>query len=222
MKNFNTDEFLKSLEPLYLNNQWEEALRRLNESKELLDPWIYHYNAGTLNSYLQLYGAGRHHLEKALMYPGDRSLVLANLDFVMNQLGPIDLSFGLTPLESWVVYLLGFPEQYAILVSLLLLLILSIFWRFRPFKYWYTTVLLILVSLLPVAIDQILVRNYSIAIVTEDVEVRVGPSEIFEEKSKIRAGTKLLLKSSESAQWHQIIKPQRFVGWIPADKSSLL
>jgi hypothetical protein len=222
MKNFNTDEFLKSLEPLYLENQWEEAITRLNESRELLDPWIYHYNAGTLYSNMQSYGAGRYHLEKALMYPGDRSLVMANLDFVLDKLGPIDFSFGLTQLESWAIYLLGFPEQYAILISILLLILFSVVWRFRPAKRWYTFMLCVLLAVVSVALDQFWVRTYSVGIVIEDVEVRIGPSEIFEEKTKIRAGTKLLFRSSESAQWYQIIKPQRFIGWIPASKSGLL
>jgi hypothetical protein len=222
MKNFNTDEFLKSLEPLYVEGRIDEAISLMRANEAHLDAWIYHFNLGTLYGKMEMYGAGRHHLEKALTLPGDRSLVLTNLEFVLDKLGPVDSALGLTQVESWAVYLLRIPEQYALILTLFLLVVVTIIWKFKKFKKWYTFGLVALVAFVPVLADQMWLRSYQVAIVLEQAIVRTGPSGIFEEKSVLPEGSKILLKSSLSGQWYQVIKPQAAVGWIESEKCGLL
>lgn len=218
MKNFNTDEFLKSLEPLYLEGRFEEAVELLTTHKTQLDAWVYHFNMGTFSSKMEKYGAGRYHLEKSMMYSGDRSLAETNLQFVLDKLGPVDVSLGLTQFESWAIYLQRFPQNYSIILGLVLMIIVSLLWNAKLIKRWYTLAFLFVFAILPTAVDHFWVRVYKVAIVLDNTPVHTGPSEIFEEKGELTEGSKLLLKSSSDGQWLQVLKPARSVGWVKNEK----
>jgi hypothetical protein len=222
MEKFNTDNFLKSLEPMYVEGEWERAIELLRQQEAHLDPGIFHYNLGTLYAKLEEFGAGRYHLERALQEGAPRIDVLNNLDFIMRYIGGNDLTASTYWLDRLIATWFVIPQEVFITVMLLILLLATVsIWRFGRKNTVGLSVLVIL-SVVPIAADRLWVSRHLTAIVIESVDVLEGPSMIFEKKFTVQSGAKVLVLPSNSPQWMQITRPKAMVGWIRTEQLGIL
>ena len=81
-------------------------------------------------------------------------------------------------------------------------------------------VFVMLLSLTPVLISNFYVENINFAVALKEVPIYEGPSKIFSEKGKVRAGSKVILGQLKDG-WFYIEFPISLAGWISKDQLGL-
>lgn len=223
MESFDGNQFLASLEPLYHQSKWQQIIDQLEQHQDQLAGWLYHYNLGTVYSKMEAYGAGRYHLEKALSLGAPRTDALNNLEYVLANVPIQDFGRSHEVMDQVFSVWLQWPSVSFLALGLVIFFVFTlILWRKR-LRPGLGTLAVGLACLLPVTLDQLVVRKYQVAIVLQEVPVLEGPSGIFEEKYEIPEATKVMVRPATKTEgWYQIIRPQRLSGWIAQDKLGFL
>lgn len=206
-------ELLKSLETHFVEGRYEKAIELLEGMRGELPAGQYHYNMGSLYAQLEQLGPARYHLEQALNEGFVNTAVYNNLEFTLSQLPVRDLSTSSHFIDQIYSWLLNAPEGAFLSLSLffLLLFVVSFMTRFlaRPWLRWGFFALF----LIPVAADQLYLKHLNTAVSLEEIPVRVGPSEVYEQSYLLPAGAKILL-GEETEGWGMIQRPKELAGWV--------
>lgn len=220
MSDSSTNGILKSLQELYLAQDYQGAAKHLIKFKDRLDPGVFHYNLGTVHSKIGNLAAGRYHLEKSLKSNFINSKVMNNLNYVEKSLAVQDLSNSNHFYDKSMDTLLKFSGESYLALTLLSLVILL--WSFKKkviTNLWALGIVGIL-SILPLAGHQLYLKNVNHAIVMQDSEVREGPSGVFASKLSLQAGSKVIVGEFDSG-WGFIKHPVELAGWIERSKLGL-
>lgn len=207
-------------EALYLQKNYKAAAQYLLDNKQQLHSGIFHYNLGTVYSKMGDHAAARYHLEKAVKEGYVNSATLNNLAFVKSQLNVDDLSTSTSLPDQFINTAVNIPAQAYLSLSLVVGLIFLILFRTRRLLSKTAIAVAIVLTLLPMGFQKFYVERINYAVVLKEIPLYEGPSKIFAEKGKIRAGSKILLGEFKDG-WFFVEFPVSLAGWISKDQLGL-
>lgn len=210
------DDLSKSLEAHYLKGEYAEAQKLLLANKDQFDPGIFHYNLGTTLMKQGNFAAGRYHLEKALKNGYVDSKVIHNLSVAKSQLAVNDISNSNNPLDLALSFSLDIPFSLYLSGTLILSLLAMLLIRLKKVTRLYGIIILAVVVMFPILYAGLFVNRFNFAMALTDSSLREGPSQIYGELSKIKAGSKFIIGEMQG-DWYYIKSPASMAGWIKKD-----
>jgi|GEM_PF-477431 len=209
-----------SFEALYVKKDYKGAANYLLRNKQSLNSGIFHYNLGTVYSKMGDYPAARFHFEKAIKEGYINSSSLNNLAYVKTQLQVDDLSTSSMLTDEMMNTALAIPSSAYLSLTLVLLLSGIMLVKGKKIKNKMTMVLGGLIILTPILFSQFYLEKVNYAVAFKDIPLYEGPSKIFSEKGKIRAGSKIILGEFKDG-WFYVNFPISLAGWINKDQIGL-
>lgn len=210
----------QSFESLYLQKNYKGAAQYLLANKQQFDSGIFHYNLGTVYSKLGDQAAARYHLEKAIKEGYVNSASLNNLSYVKSLLQVDDLSTSTSLPDKFINFSLNLPPQAYLSVTLLLILLSMLLIRTKKLTSKVIIFVSLLLSLLPIGYSTLYLNNVNYAVALKEIPLYEGPSKIFNEKGKIRAGSKIILGEFKDG-WFFVEYPLSLAGWVGKDQLGL-
>lgn len=214
-------EVLKSLESLYIEGRYADAIELLAQSKDLLSAGQFHYNMGTLYLKMDEIGMARHQLEQAVNEGFLHTAALNNLQMVKQNLTAVDISLSQSVMDQIYNILYSIPFDGYLAISLLLLVICFFVMKKKLPSRWVISVPLFVIVLLSAYLNFYELERKNMGIALQEVEVFEGPSEIYKKKFSLSSGVKILL-GQESDGWRYVERPVHFSGWVKVDSLGLL
>lgn len=209
-----------SFEELYLKKDYKGAANYLLQNKQQLSSGIFHYNLGTVYSKMGDYPAARFHLEKAIKEGYINSSSLNNLSFVKTQLQVDDLSTSSMLPDQLMNSALSIPGSAYLSFSLVLLLLGLVLMKSKKLVRKTSIILFAVLIATPILFSQLYLDKVNYAVAFKDVSLYEGPSKIFSEKGKVRAGSKIILGEFKEG-WFYVKFPISLAGWINKDQLGL-
>jgi hypothetical protein len=207
-------------EAQYLKKDYKGAVSYLLQNKQLFDSGIFHYNLGTVYSKMGDYPAARFHLEKAIKEGYINSSSLNNQNFVRNQLDVDDLSTSSNLPDQMINIALSVPSEAYLSLTLLFLLGGVLLLKAKKLVKKTSIFFALILTLAPVAFSNLYLDKINSAIAFKDLPLYEGPSKIFAEKGKIKAGSKIILGEFKDG-WFYVKFPISLTGWISKDQLGL-
>lgn len=205
------DQILKNAEELYLNKEFDAATDLILESKDLLDPALFHFNLGSLYLKREKLGPARLHLEKAKKEGFAYPMLWKNLSYINGQPQIVDPSKSRDNLE---VLSVTYKETSmdVFLMGTLLVFALSLF-CFRKSMYGLRTLAFtFILGALPLSFKFYLEKNQDFAVVLNSTRVFEGPSSIYTDLGEVSQGSRVIV-SKLTDGWFYIVSPKEFQGW---------
>lgn len=209
-----------SFEELYLKKDYKGAANYLLQNKQQLSSGIFHYNLGTVYSKMGDYPAARFHLEKAVKEGYINSSSLNNLTYVKSQLQVDDISTSTNLPDELMNIALTIPPAAYFSFSLILLLLGITLVKSKKLVKKTSMAFFIVLIATPFLFSQYYLDKINYAVAFKDVPVFEGPSKIFAEKGKVKAGSKIILSDYKEG-WFYIKFPISLAGWISKDQLGL-
>ena len=210
------DEISKSLEGLYLKGEFAEAQKVLLANKDQFSPGLFHYNLGTVLMKMGNHAAGRYHLEKALKNGYVDTKVFHNLSVAKSHLGVSDVENSGNPFDAILSFSLDIPFSLYLTLTLIFALCLALLMKLKMLVRWSRVGICFAFVLLPVLYYSFFLSRFNFAIALSDAPLREGPSQIYAELSKVKAGSKFIIGESQDG-WYYIKSPSTMTGWIKKD-----
>lgn len=210
----------KSFEALYLKKDYKSAVNYLLSHKQQFDSGIFHYNLGTVYSKIGDFPAARFHLEKALKEGYINSSSLNNLTYVKTQLQVDDLSTSANLPDELMNSALSVPAQAYLSLTLVFFFAGMLLIKSKIVTRKTTMFLLLIMALTPVFFSQFYLEKVNYAVAFKDIPLYEGPSKIFSEKGKVKAGSKIVLGEFKEG-WFYVKFPISLAGWISKDQIGL-
>lgn len=211
---------VSSFEELYLKKDYKGAANYLLQNKQQLNSGIFHYNLGTIYSKLGDYPAARFHLEKTIKEGYINSSSLNNLTYIRSQLEVDDITTSTNFADQLMNTVLTIPPAAYFSFSLIFLLFGVILVKSKKLVKKISLAFFIILIVSPILISQLYLDKTHYAVALKDVPVYEGPSKIFAEKGKVRAGSKIILGDYKEG-WFYIKFPISLAGWISKDQLGL-
>jgi hypothetical protein len=209
-----------TFDELYLKKDYKGAAQYLLDNKKQFESGIFHYNMGTVYSKMGDQATARFHLEKSIQDGYINSSSLNNLAFVKSQLQVDDLSTSTSLPDQIISTATAIPMSGYFSITLILVLIFTLMIRLKKIQKKWIIALVFLLSLTPVLFSNFYVKNINYAVVLKEIPLYEGPSKIFSEKGKVRAGSKVVLGQFKDG-WFYIEFPISLSGWISKDQLGL-
>lgn len=209
-----------SLSDLYLKKDYKGAAQYLLKNKQQFDSGTFHYNLGTVYSKMGDQATARFHLEKAIQEGYVNSSSINNLNFVKSHLQVDDLSTSTSLPDQFVNFTTMVPMAGYATLTLLLVIIFTLMIRFQKITRKWVMAAVMLIALLPVLFSVFYVKDINHAVALKDIPLYEGPSKIFNEKGKVRAGSKIILGEFKEG-WFYVEFPVSLSGWINKDQLGL-
>ncbi len=221
MANTNINEISKSLETLYLDGKFDKAIDLLLESKSQLSAVDFHYNLGTVYTKMGDLGPGRYHLELAMKKGYIGSDLLNNLTVIKSKIQGADLSLSNDLGDQFIGLMSQVPVSYAISITLVLLILSILLYKFKQVKGKFALSILLLLSLAPIGVHQGALAGKTFAINLNEMKIYEGPSAVYDVKATIPGGLKFILGKQDS-EWFYIDHPVSLAGWVKKEDIGLL
>ena len=202
---------------LYLNKDYKAAADYLLRNKQLFSSGTFHYNLGTTYSKLGDQAAARYHLEKSIQEGHINSSTINNLNYIKSKLEVDDLTNSNSFLDQSMDIATAIPFSLYLFTSLILLFVFFIFLRINKFKNRIRLALIMVIALCPLMFYAMVVSHLHPAIVFKDISLQEGPSKIFAEKGKVKAGSKILVGDFKDG-WFFVKHPESLIGWVTKDQ----
>jgi hypothetical protein len=209
-----------SFDELYLKKDFKGAAQYLLDNKQQMDSGIFHYNLGTVYTKMGDLAAARFHLEKALQEGYINSSSLNNLTFIKTKLEVDDLTTSTSFPDQFINIASTVPASAYLSMTLALWLILAIMIRFHKIQKRWLIIVYFFISLSPLMFSNLYVKNINYAIALKDSPLYEGPSKIFNEKGRVKAGSKIVLGELKEG-WFYVKFPLSLSGWINKDQLGL-
>ncbi len=209
-----------TFDELYLKKDYKGAAQYLLDNKKQFESGIFHYNMGTIYSKMGDQATARFHLEKAIQDGYINSSSLNNLAFVKSQLQVDDLSTSTSLPDQIISTATAIPMSGYFSMTLFLVLVFSLMIRFKKIQKKWIMAVVFLLALTPVLFSNFYVKNINYAVVLKEIPLYEGPSKIFNEKGKVRAGSKVVLGQFKDG-WFFVEFPISLSGWISKDQLGL-
>jgi hypothetical protein len=235
MKNTNTTPVVKStevslnsapvstvasFEDYYLKKDYKGAANFLLQNKQQMNSGIFHYNLGTVYSKLSDYPAARFHMEKAIKEGFVNSASINNLAFIKAQLQVDDLSTSTQIQDQFMNSALAIPSTAYLSASLVFLLLFLFLIKTRKLVKRLSIVFMVVLIIAPITFSHIYLDKINYAVAFKDIPLYEGPSKIFAEKGKIKAGSKIILGEFKEG-WFYVKFPISLTGWTSKDQLGL-
>lgn len=211
----------ESFEILYNKKDYKKAIEVLLKTNKANDSGIYHYNLGTAYAQLNEFPIARFHFEKSFKAGFSKSELENNLKLVKNNLQVEEIENSNDIIDFVNNFGVDLPP-FAFLTLIFLIILASVKFIFVNkilSKFRFCIALIFLLILFGVKFFYI--NTLKVAIVFQESIVTSGPSKIFEEKNRIKAGTKIIL-DKEDKDWVHVQNPRSLSGWIKKDNLGYL
>ncbi|MBC7428787.1 MAG: tetratricopeptide repeat protein [Bacteriovorax sp.] len=209
-----------SFDELYLKKDYKGAAQYLLKNKQQIDSGIFHYNLGTVYSKMGDHAIARFHLEKAIQEGYINSASLNNLTYVKSQLQVDDLTTSTSFPDELISTATSIPAAGYISMTLVLVVFFVLLIRLKKIEKKWVMIVLMILSLTPFLFSNFYVKNINYAVALQDIPLYEGPSKIFNEKGKVRAGSKIVVGQFKDG-WFQVEFPISLSGWINKDQLGL-
>jgi hypothetical protein len=209
-----------TLEELYIAKNFKGAAEYLLKNKQQFDSGIYFYNLGTVYSKLGDYANARYLFEKSMKEGFINSSSYNNLNFVREKLDVDDLSSSSSIPDQILNVSLALPSSAYTSMTLLLLILVALLIQFKKLTHKLKITMCLFLALVPMLVSYSYLNQVNEAIILKDIAVYEGPSKIFSEKGKLKAGSKVVLGEFKDG-WFFIEFPLSQVGWIAKDQVGL-
>jgi hypothetical protein len=210
----------QSFEGLYLNKDYKGAVDFLLKNKQLFNSGTFHYNLGTTYSKVGDLPAARYHLEKSIQEGYINSSSINNLNFVKNKLEVDDINTSSSMLDQSMSLATSLPPSAYSFMSLIMFLIFFILFRLKRLQSRLKIIGLLICATVPLVFYAFVVVHLHAAIVFKDIPLQEGPSKIFAEKGKIKAGSKIIVGDFKDG-WFFVKYPDSLVGWVKKEQLGL-
>ncbi len=189
----------------FQSKDYQGAIEWLENNHNELGKATYHYNLGTLQTKLEIWGKARYNLEVAKSYeliPGKIENNLEALRFHQNlkQLEP----------THWLTELLSVPTPLIVVPSIVFL-IFAVLAAKKKLWSWAGGIF----GLITVWCFILLTPHlfFKLAVVNEPTGLYEGPSQLFQTSRELPPGLKLVVKEVQDG-WALIDQPQTMKGWV--------
>lgn len=216
-KKSSSPEVSQDFQALYVKKDYKAAAQYLLDNKQQMKSGIFHYNLGTVYSKMGDHATARYHLEKAIKEGYVNSAALNNLSYVRSQLDIDDLSTSTSIADKFINFSLGVPDQAYVTLTLFLVFFVVMLVRFKKISSKILITLTLILSLVPAIFGFTYINNVNYAVALKEVPLYEGPSKIFNEKGKIRAGSKIILGEFKDG-WFFVQFPISLAGWVNKDQ----
>lgn len=213
MKNVSTNDFLKSLEALYLDKKYDQAIDQLLKHKEDFDLGLFHYNYGTMHLKKGEPAVAFYHYEQAIKKGMTSSEVFHNLNVAKAQLGQTNVEAKYDVKDQIQFYSAVIPTQAYVSLFLLLTLIVLVLKKIKTIKSWITVGVVTLLAFSPLMIEFFYFSELEFAINFEETAIHSGPSRVYDGIGTLPKGTKVLLGKHYNG-WCYIEAPEILSGWV--------
>lgn len=224
MGNNNTTTMTKSsdqsFEELYLSKDYKAAADYLIKNKQLFSSGTFHYNLGTTYSKLGDHAAARYHLEKSLQEGYINSSSINNLKFVKSKLDVDDVTTSSSYMDQAMNIATELPLPAYSLITLILILLVVLLLRLKKLEKRFKIILSFIFASAPLIFYFLVVAHLHPAIVFKDISLQEGPSKIFSEKGRVKAGSKILVGDFKDG-WFFVKHPESLVGWVTKEQLGL-
>jgi tetratricopeptide (TPR) repeat protein len=209
-----------AFEDLYLKKDYKDAISYLLQNKQQFNSGIFHYNLGTIYSKMGDLPTARFHLEKTIKEGYINSSSLNNLSFVKSQLQVDDISSSTEFPDQVMNTALTIPPAAYHSFSLILLMLGILMKRSKKLVKISSIIFFMALIMLPTLFSHFYIDKINYAVAFKDLQVYEGPSKIFSEKGKVKAGSKIILGEYKEG-WFYIKFPISLAGWISNEKLGL-
>jgi tetratricopeptide (TPR) repeat protein len=207
-------------ENFYLKKDFKGAANYLVQNKKLFDSGIFHYNLGTVYSKMGDYPTARFHIEKAIRGGYINSASLNNQNFIKSQLNVDDLTTSTNLSDQLMNTAISIPSSAYLSLTLILLMFgLSLLKNKKLIKKVSITFFFSLVFI-PIFFSTFYLDKINYAVAFKDLSLYEGPSKIFTEKGKVKAGSKIILGEFKDG-WFYVKFPISLTGWVSKDQLGL-
>ena len=200
---------MKTVEKLYSDGQYQEAVKLLEEGRGQLAPSLWHYNLGTLYGKLEQWPEARFHFLMAELNGFSSIELNQSLSLVEEKLEIGRYEKNLEFQDYLIKGMINYSDGLYTFFSLLFLLItLFLYLKKKSQK-------LIIITFCCSAIFLVLnlwILTWDRFIVFEKNSIYDGPSSLFKTTSELPEGVMIVTINKDG--WHKIIYPSRFAGWI--------
>jgi tetratricopeptide (TPR) repeat protein len=207
----------QSFEKLYLEKDYKGAVDYLLKNKQLFNSGIFHYNLGTSYAKLGELSTARYHFEKSIQEGYVNSSSLNNLNYIKIKLGVDDISSSTALPDQAINIATSLPVSAYSLMTLCLLLFAVVMLKFNKLQNKFKMICVFSSTLIPIALYSLYVTHLHPAIAFKDIPLQEGPSKIFVEKGKVRAGSKIIVGDFKDG-WYFVKNPESLVGWVSKDQ----
>ena len=209
MEDTTIEDTLKTVESLYIQKDYANALKILVAKQSELPSGLWNYNMGTVYAAMENWPLARLHLLRADILGTGSQEAVQNLELVESKLDVENLEKPLS-LSDYLAQGSMIASE-GILTSFALLILVIGLWNLRKQNSLKFLIGLFSTVLFVLGINW-WIRSWPKAIVTKPQIIHEGPSGIFPEREELPAG--VLVISSSSDGWQKIYYPSRFKGWI--------
>lgn len=209
MEDTTIEDVLKTVEALYAQKNYQEALKTLEANQANISPGVWHYNVGTILGKMENLPLARYHLMMADLEGFNSQEVIANKKLVESKLDIAKLEKANSASDYFVKG--GIEASQGILTTLsLIFVILGIvnMWK----KSSYKVLAVLLTSALFIIGLNYWIQSWDKVIVITTQSIQEGPSVIFPSRDELPVGVMLII--SKKGEWSKIVYPSRFQGWI--------
>ncbi|MBT3584166.1 MAG: SH3 domain-containing protein [Halobacteriovoraceae bacterium] len=213
MSDHSTVEILKSLESLYLEGKYPQAKELLVKNKDQFEAGLFHFNLGTLNAKIGEFAVGRYHLEKSLKKGFYNHKLLKNLDVIKTKLELPNIHSESSAWDQSINHALDIPINFYLTATLILLVSTLLFIRAKIVKSLAVKIVIVMIALIPFGFSKIYLEDVNHAILLKESSILEGPSKIYPELQKVKAGTKLIIGENIDG-WFFIKYPLAYSGWV--------
>ena len=221
MANTSINEISKSLETLYLDGKFEEAVDFILKNKPVLSDIDFHYNLGVVYTKLGDFGPGRYHFELAMKKGYIGSDLLNNLNVIKSHIQVADISSSDQLFDQVLNAFSSIPVGYSLSITLVLITTILILYRVKLMESKLTMGLCAFLALTPVVTHLSMVSGKSFAVSMKELKIYEGPSAIYDVKQTIPGGSKFITGRTDGG-WFYIDYPVEIAGWVKKEDIGLL
>jgi hypothetical protein len=221
MANTSINEISKSLETLYLDGKFEEAVDFILKNKPALSDIDFHYNLGVIYTKLGEFGPGRYHFELAMKKGYVGSDLLNNLNVIKSQVQVADISSSNEIYDQVLNAFSSIPIGYSFSITLVLLITILILFRVKLMESKITLVACSILAFAPILTHFSMIKGKTFAVSMKQMEVFEGPSAIYDVKQTIPGGSKFITGKSDGG-WFYIDYPVELSGWVKKEDVGIL
>ncbi|GAB4009603.1 MAG: hypothetical protein Fur0010_00510 [Bdellovibrio sp.] len=222
MEDVNTVDTLNLLKQLYLESKYSEAINKLLENKAQFELGQFYYNLGTLQAKSGDMGAARYSFEQSLRAGFDSVMLDNNLSFVKQEVSKKGAIVEYDSISDRSLEFLSSQSLYSFLfVSLAIAIFIQVVFVKLKKPIGLLQLGLLFMAFTPMFIKFYADKHFLQAVVLKNETVWTGPSKVFEKKSDIVSGTKVIL-STRNNDWYLIRSPSEMSGWINVENLAFL
>lgn len=209
MEDTTIEDVLKTVEGLYAQKNYQEALKTLEAGQSKISPGIWHYNVGTVFGKLENWPMARYHLTMADWEGFNSEEVILNKKLVETKLDIAKLEKANSASDYFVKGSIEASQGILTTLSLILVIIGIVnMWK----KSSYKVMGALLTSAVLILGLNFWIQSWDKVIVITSQSIQEGPSIIFPSRDELPTGVMLVI--SKEGEWSKILYPSRYKGWI--------